>query len=488
MRRSTNMVRYRTAPLVLFVACAPAEVATAGRTVVRNANVVMLAPDAPTAIVSGKTILIDDGSITAIKIPSDEDLRAGDMLVDAGGAWLVPGLIDVVGGGAVPYSEVTRSPMRGVTTLAGHFGPKRIAWYAKLNVEAAIHAPSLVDIPAGDQGPWPSMTVPPEARTPDAVARHLIARTRERAASLGLTDRGAIAIGQRGDLIVVGKNPLEYPDTLAQPIEVVIGGSSMRRSAIETNLKMIAEADAAIAAQPAPGPAEQLYLVESGGLRVGRLVVARDGLRAVDWWGPPVDQTTTWSMTRSAEGSSQWAVQLTQVVQHGFTIEMRLNRQQHETTASAQITAPEKLPLNETTLAATPAEPLLDPVSLVLRMRERIAALEEGTHLDVEVIEPVPEQGKVKVGVRVLRLARIGASSVPVPVEAGERVLRIESRTGVDSASAAVPSEQAVAGWIVIDGSGQPLRASLVAPEGITEYFLSLPQPSPPSEPQVKRP
>ncbi len=455
---------------------------------IRNANLVMLAPDAPTAIIAGKTILIEDGRITDIKSPSDEDLRAGDMLVDAGGAWLLPGLIDVVDGGAVPYSEVTRSPLRGATTLAGHFGPKRIAWYARLNAEAAVHAPSLVDIPAGNTGPWHSVAVPVETRTPDEVAKHLIERTRQRAASLGLSDRGAIAVGQRGDLIVVARNPLESPDTLAQPIEVVIGGASMRRSAIETNLKMIAEADAAIASQPAPGPSEQLFLVESGGLRVGRLVVAGNGMRGVDWWGPPVDQSTTWAMATKAEASRQWAVQLTHVVQHGFTIEMHVDRMDRETSATAQITAPERLPLKATTLAATPEQPLLDPVSLVLRMRERVAALEEGTHLDVEVIEPVPERGSVKVGVRVLRLARVGATSVPVPVDAGERVLRVESRAGADPSSNAEPSEQAIAGWIVVDGSGQPIRASLVAPEGITEYFLSLPQPSPPSEPQVKRP
>jgi hypothetical protein len=30
-------------------------------------------------------------------------------------------------------------------------------------------------------------------------------------------------------------------------------------------------------------------------------------------------------------------------------------------------------------------------------------------------------------------------------------------------------------GWVVTDSAGVPVRAALIAPEGVTEYFLSLP-------------
>jgi hypothetical protein len=485
--------------------------AAADRTVVRNIQIVSFDQAMPFELQSNRTIIIDDGIITAIKPPSDEDLRAGDMLVDGGGAFALPGFIEVIVGPALTFSDLTRFPLIGVTTVIGDFDATRLRWYARLDREAAIHGPSLAPrSPAVDATessgakPWERVWSghwrtagegdrPAELPEPDhrIVAEVLREKSVATARRHGLSDRGAIAVGQRGDLVIVAKHPGDHPETLMEPIEVLIGGRTMRRSALETNRSMIAEADAAIAARPAPGADRWRFLIESSGLRVGELLVTADGRSGEEWWGPPIRQTTTWSWASPAvppeskpTESSGWELDLVERAEHGFTIAMRVARGSARTVVTARMTAPESRPPQSAEIDATPQAPILDPVSLVLAHRETLVnLLPEGKATVIEVLEPNPEAGSVKFGIRNVVIRRLPTNDPPVPVGPGELLWQIEEepRKGADP-----PAHGAISGWVVADATGAVLRASMVAPEGITEYFRSLPQPSSGSAPETK--
>ena len=490
---------------------------TPERTVVRNIQILSLDPATPLQPLRDHTIIIDDGIITAIKPPNGEDLRAGDMLVDGGGAFAFPGFLHVVPGPALPYSDLTRFPLLGVTTVIGDFDPVRLQWYARLDREAAIHGPGLAQrvpadgsVDAAIDKPWERVWTGHSQTDAPAIAAFLRAKSVEVARRHGLADRGAIAVGQRGDIVIVAKHPAEdptgFPGSLAEPIEVVIAGKTMRRSALETNRGMIAEADAAIASRPAIAADRVRYLIESSGLRVGELIVAPDGRSGEEWWGPPIRQTTTWSWRPRPvppEGKptdwSGWVLDLLQRSEHGFTIEMRAERTAARTLVTARMTAPESGPERRAEIEAIPDAPMLDPVSLLLAQRELLGtAVPEGSAIIIEVLEPIPEAGAVKFGIRRLLIRRLPAGGtpvplpvpIPVPVDSGELLWRIEA----EPSPAAQPStttqpasaDGAISGWVVTDPSGVVLRASMIAPEGITEYFRSLPQPRSGSAPETK--
>ncbi len=486
------------------------------RTVVRNIQILSLDPATPLVPLTGHSIIIEDGVITAIKPPSDEDLRAGDMLVDGGGACVLPGFLEVIAGEALPYSDLIRFPPLGVTTVVGDFDAARLIWYARLDREAAIHGPALAPKSPEHRAPSESLARPWERVWPvpqpddptrprvpadaTAIAALLREKSVETARRHGLTDRGTIAIGQRGDLVIIAKHPAGEPDafpaTLLEPIEVVIAGKTMRRSALETTRGMVADADAAIAARPPVGADRLRYLVDSSGLRVGELVVTPDGRSGEEWWGPPIRQTTSWSWEpRSATPGGQpepwsgWTLRLTQRTEHGFTIEMRAERSAARTAVTARMTAPEAGPERHAEIEAIPDRPILDPVSLVLADREALLPLEEGKAIVIEVLEPIPEAGAVKFGVRRVLIRRLASSETPVPRAPGELLFRIEDEPPANGAIAAPGDagiESLTRGWVVTDPDGTVLRASMLAPEGITEYFRSLPQPSSGSPPESK--
>ncbi len=435
------------------------------RTIVRNATLALLAEDQPTSTLANRTIVIQDGLITAILTNEDDGLKAGDLLVDAGGAWVLPGFVEGSTALMASYSECTRFPLRGVTTIVGRFGERRRRWFRHIESTAAFQLPDLKELPEVLSPLSPS----PPAATRDARAVQLRERTLGSAKRFGLLDRGRIAIGARGDLMIVTADPFEDLAGVEAPKEVFVGGVPMRIAELETARKMFAEADAELAGLPAPTPDRQVYLIESSGLRVGRLSLTADATAGEEFWGPPVRQATSWTI--SGAGSA-WLLSMSQVRPHGQTIDMSLEQKDLQIAAKLSVRGVDES--SESALLEAGAEhPLLDPMSLTLRLRDRIRGLKNGERIELDVVEPVPMPGAIKVGIRTIRVVAVDAVEAEVPTDAGERVFRIESPDG------------GIIAWVVTDEAANPIRGSLPAPEGVTEY-LGVPKaassPQPPAQ------
>lgn len=477
---------------LLFVtfALVPAGLVEASqRTVVRNATI--LTPAAGDADrlqrLDGHTVVIEAGLIVAVKPTSGEDLAAGDVLVDAAGRWVTPGYLDVRVDQPVRYSELARLPLEGVTALASPLTPAGRSWLLKIAAGAAMPLPSLV--PAADPRAASAPKSLADGASPEEVAAYIVARTRRCAAALGLTDRGAVATGCHGDLLLFDVDPLTHPGALWRPLEAVVEGVPLRLAAMATHRAMIEDADKALAALPTPGEGARTFEVESQGLRVGRLDCDMPALNVREWWGPPIDQETRWSLQPAADRPGEWRLVLHQSVRYGMDVEMTMERGAASIRATAQVVRPEKLPEVSTDLDAAPRWPLLDPITLATWERKALAAMEVGDRRDVEVVEPVPAPGKVRVGVRVLRFVRWKAEESPLPLRSGERLFALQSLPPVGPSQGRAegptePKEPEAIGWVITDHDGAPARASLLAPEGVTEYFLSLLQPPPSPRPQ----
>ncbi|MBL9119726.1 MAG: amidohydrolase family protein [Phycisphaerae bacterium] len=462
------------------------------RTVLRNATLVPLAPASPSSVLPNQAIIIESGKIVDIKSYVEDDLRAGDVLVDAEGRWVLAGFIEAVDPTPERYAALARGPLRGVTTIAARFGAIRKLWLERIAVTASIPLPSLADI--GDRELRMVVAPVPGPHAPaDEVAEYLIARTSQAADRLGLADRGRIAVGQRADFIILDRDPFVDPASVERPMEAIIGGVPMRRAALETHRNMIADADRAIASWPPATATDYIYEIESSGLRLGQLVIGRDAMKATETWGPPVEQTTTWELLRTSGHPDQWSFRLTETATHGHRISIDLDRTKTDILARAHVVGPDTVPAAEATIAGTPDEPLSDPISLFLRQRHRLGVLEAGGFADIDVVEPVPVIGKVKVGLRVLRCTRLSNADGALPFGSNARLFRIDaapSREAFGDAGAgnSPPKSTSTLGWVITDQNGLPHRAALVADEGITEYFLSLPQPGRSSEPQSASP
>ena len=81
----------------------PAANGTSGKVVIRNVGL-MLSGDIDRPILDADTVVVRDGRIAAVGREADCDTAAPDVLVDARGTTLAPGLID---------SHVPRRPRTG---------------------------------------------------------------------------------------------------------------------------------------------------------------------------------------------------------------------------------------------------------------------------------------------------------------------------------------------------------------------------------------
>ena len=494
-RRSVYMhrfIRFVGASACLWCLSVAHGLAPGQRTVLRNATLVPLDPANPSSVHPNRAIIIEGGKIVDIKSYADDDLRSGDVLVDAEGRWVLPGLLEVVDPPPERYAALARGPLRGVTTVAARFGATRQHWLERIAVTASIPLPSLADmqVPELRSQPRSRLGANPSA---DEAAKYLIARTSLEADRLRLSDRGRIAVGQRADLILLDQDPFRDPASVERPIEVLIGGVPLRRAALDTHRKMIDEADRAIASWPHLTGNDYTFEIESSGLRLGRLQVGRDALKATETWGPPLEQSTSWELVPTPSQAGHWSFHLTESAVHGHRITINMDRTATDLRARAQVVGPEETPAVEATIDGTPDEPLTDPMSLFLRQRHRVSTLQVGGVVDVDVVEPVPALGKVKVGLRVLRCTRLSNADGPLPVGIAERLFRMDAapnRSAFDNAGPEGGQSKPVdtLGWVITDPDGLPIRAALVADEGITEYFLSLPQPGRSSEPQSASP
>jgi hypothetical protein len=481
------------------------------RMVVRNATIIAFDEAGGSTTHPERALVIEGGLIVAIKSYEEDDLRPGDGLVDARGMWVMAGLIASAEVAPERYSEIARLPLRGVTTLAAPFGPTRLRWFDRVAKTASLPLPSLVDCAVEKRPSRAHIPSLGDQPTATEIVRHLVGRTRGEAKRLGLNDRGDVSIGLRGDLLILDKDPRVSPQSVEEPIEMLVGGVVLRQSGLQTHRAMTAEADQAMASRPVSPAGHRRFEIESSGLRLGHLTLSRNSDAGVEWWGPPLQQTTTWQwkngdaaareepsapkpgVSKSADKSSAWSLSLTQEVSNGFRIAIAIERGESSTTARAQLVSPEVLPATETTIEALPVEPLLDPISLASRRGEALLRLKTGESVEFEVIEPVPTSGTVKVGVRTIRFTRLAQLACPVPVYGDKLPFTIESlhpvgdgRSTPEAASGRPGAD--VMGWVITDPTGQPVRASLVAPEGVTEYFVSLPQPDPNPRPETGLP
>lgn len=455
------------------------------RLVLRHATVVSWNGDGTPTVANGRSVIVERGVIVDIKESQASDLRPGDVLVDAEGKWVVPGMVLARAEAPDRYGSMTRELLRGVTTVAAPFGARRVDWLRRIAATAALPIPALADVQPVAMGGSSAQKQRSAEQMAISAAAELRRRTLDAARDLGLRDRGDIAVGQRADVLIVDRDPLADVDSVEVPIEVILGGNPIRSIALITHRAMIADADRAIAGHSAASEGLDRYEIESSGLRVGLMDVRRDGSSGADWWGPPIEQVTTWTRA-SMTGGTGWSLDLIEDVAHGFRVSMHLECGAATIFARGQVLRPEELPPAEMTLDATAQAPLLDPISLVRQNWSALSNLAMGASHELDAVEPVPMLGKVRVGVRRLRVVRQAPDRAAIPPEADQRFFLIEDLSAIaDDGSGSRVSEF---GWVITDRSGVALRAAIVASEGVTEYFLSLPQPAIRSEPQEQRP
>jgi hypothetical protein len=436
------------------------------RTVVRNATIVHLERSEEAPLERGRSIVIERGVITAIVARKDEDeLRPGDLLVDAADGFVLPGFIedapafDELPGRLPPsYATLARRLLAGTTTIAARWQPRRVAWFRTIEATASRRIPDLAAIDRRS-----------EAAPSDAVGRRgmLLARTAGAAERLGLHERGFIRVGMRGDLVVFAADPREASTELDRPTQVVAFGYPLRAAELETGRAMIADADAAIDARPLPAAIEVpvVYDIESSGLRVGRLVVDALGRTGEEFWGPPIRETTAFTVVvdDAASGANRWRWSATQersvARDRSETLGIEIASAAGSLRSTARVVGGE-LPPSTASIEATADEPLVDPVSFLLRLRSRMAPLAVGERLPLTVAEPVPQTTTVLIGVRSLALRRVAPTEAPVPAAADERVFALETGEGTPII------------WAVLADDGRPRRVSSIAPEGVTEFLL----------------
>jgi hypothetical protein len=465
------------------------------RTVLRNATLVMLSSEGEARLLPHHSIIIEEGLIAGLKVSEQGDLRDGDVLVDAEGLWVVPGLIEISPVPASRYAELAERPLRGVLSIASSYHASEKAWLERAAKTAALPCPSVLSIDEktlqASLAAATRATAAPSSR--EEAIRWLFTRTQGEASRLLLADRGSLAVGMRGDLLILERDPLSDPSCVERPKEIILGGKPHRNAALETHRKMIATANQALAARPSdPLPdavlAEQpwIFEIESSGLRVGRFTMARDATAATEWWGPPIELSNSWRYRPAPPATKGWTLRLVEDVTHGMRTAIDLEQRATDLWVKAQVTRPEELPASEATIPAVADAPFVDPLSLVQLEWHRLGRLEIGESIRIEVAEPMPMLAKVKVGVRTLSIVRLAERDAPLPLRAGRWAFRIDALPGQEAVSKS-ESKQASPepiGWVITDSSGIPQWAGLDAPEGVTEYFLSLPQPAHSSEPQ----
>ena len=448
----------------LFVSLVGSDVqAEAGlRTVVQDATLVALEGEDPSVLKPHMSIVIEGGLITQIAPANEIELREGDVAVWAKEGFVLAGLLEAIPGRMPSYAELARRPLRSVTTVATQCDEASLEWLRRVAANSPFALPSVARAPAG----LAVRSLEPETSidTRSKRAAWIRERTAGIALDAGLTDRGVLKVGARGDLLLLRNDPLSDLAACFRPEQVVIGGKPVRIAEIDANRDLIGRADLARTRWPAPSEGTRSFDIEAGGLLVGRLDVARDGQSGVERWAPPVDQRNTWSSHGPADA---WTLQMEQVSGRGEGFRSTVTRQAKATAVKVE-PVPEnpKTPPSETTLDAAVDLVLLDPICLLLQYRSAVAALGVGERLQVETLELVPGPNSVQAGISTLRIERVAPIDSPLPIQQGSRALRLVATGG------------SVIGWVEVDAGGEPLRAALSAPEGITEYRSTPLQPS----------
>jgi hypothetical protein len=448
------------------------------RLLIRDATLLAVESDGSESARPHVTIVIERGVITAIVPASEIALLEGDVPVDARGAYVLPGLIEITGDRTLTCALAVRRTFRGVTTLVAPLSEIERSWMQRVAHDTAFRLPDLLAAPpqAAASVPLPQ-TGPDPADSRRSRIRWLFERTAGDAARAGLHDRGRLAVGQRGDCVLLRGDPREDLAVVERPEQVVLNGRPLRIAELEVGRSMVERADAAVASfrrEAADVSSASAFLIESGGLRVGHLTLGADARSGDERWAPPVNQRTTWTRTG---GSSDWSLELRQQINGAdveahvrrvdATLRARIRVRPIEKPAGPVTAAPADPPWVEDTIPVPADGPVLDPMSALGSERTRLAALALGAALTLDLAELNVGPEAVQVGVRTLRLVRVAAADCPMPVGRGEFVLRLETASGHEL------------GWAELTTAGEPLRAALFAPEGITEYLPEDPQPRP---------
>jgi hypothetical protein len=453
----------------------------ADRTVVRNARLVPLREQDAAPDSSPLTVIIEDGVISAVRPGVPDDLRAGDVLVEAGGRWVMPGRIEPFEGDSV--AALGRLPLRGVTTVVGPFSATELRWLQFVAPRSAFDVPDLVARPAPARpGPPPAQDSPLELRR-----GWLRSITTDVAAAAGLADRGSIAVGQRGDLLVLADDPLRLFATVDAPWQVVLNGKALRIGELAGAREFQAEVAAEVASWPPPVPAAIVFEIESAGLPVGRLELGPgphtsderwaspvgERTRSVVWFGPerepldvngPLEPPLERSPPPGPAPLWTGSVRFESTGGPASTLEMTAEPPAWHrgfpwgrTVARARAAVGNGRSEDAWFLAPV-AAPILNPMLGGAMWSGRLTALAPGEALTFLGLEPTTVPSGIRVGTRRLSIRRLGEGEGPLPTMPGDRLFRLESELG------------SPLGWLTIDGEGQPRRAALLAPEGITEY------------------
>jgi len=461
-------------PLRLLEACALALItlsaqAAPPRIVVRDVTLLLLNSDAPTAMKPHMTLIIERGVITEIRASTPDDLAQGDVPVDIRDGFVVAGLIESAPGPDASYDACARRTVRGVTTLFGTWTEAERRWLRRISETSVFALPDVQPAPTSlnaDEAP----RVPSTPRTDAGErARRLRALTSEAAERAGLPDRGRIEVGQRADLLILAKNPLEDFDAIYAPTQMLLAGRPARIAELAANRSMQERASDAIEGFGPPTDGRRSYAIESGGLRVGRLDIKPGGTTGLERWGPPIDQRTTWQIDGPTES---WGLALEEVRSSGPVFSIRVRRQGGGLLATVR-TNEEGAQPTETVIPSPADGPLLDPIALAIAHRSQMAQLTTGKELRLDLSEIAWPNGSLVLGIRTLVITAVAPAECPMPAPSDARTFLIADQNG------------GVKGWLATDVHGEPIRAALVAPEGVTEYLAGSKQ-SPPKPPIAK--
>lgn len=446
------------------------------RIVVRGA--VLTADDGPRA---GMSIVVEGGVIIAI-VPDGEPtatLRPGDTPMDARGDVVAPGLIAWHPIAAPTYAELARAPFDGVVTVVAPCDARDVAWRRRIGETASFRAAELLPAPVGAAEALATLERlhalprPGPTATRSERSAWLRARTVEMASAAGGPPRGALEVGQQADLVFLDADPRDDLSTYDRPIQVLLGGRPARRAEMETNRRFVEAARRALDLMtPAPKPRIS-FDIESSGLLVGRLDVAPGGDAATERWVPPVSTGHDWRLVRRG---ATWSHEGLMTIGERTRLRVEASRVEESIRVRGWLEGADA-EVSETTLEAGADEPLFDPVSVAARRRDRLMRLGAGESDEFEVVEIQPVDQSLRMGVRRLAWRRMEVG--PVGIDAArERIFRLEASTP-GAAAASPPGE---IGWVVLDASGLPRWAALIADAGITEYRRR-PQPSAESVP-----
>jgi hypothetical protein len=234
---------------------------------------------------------------------------------------------------------------------------------------------------------------------------------------------------------------------------MVLAGKPLRIAELETSRSVQARAAEALAAL---GPAEVgrlSFMIETAGLRVGRLDIDATGAAGLERWGPPIDQRHSW---RFDMRPGHWLLELEQVeVSSSYSIRLECDgAAMHARVLSGEAGAKP----TETTISLPSDGVILDPISVALANHEVLAKLEVGESLALDLAETAWRGASIVVGIRSIKVSRLAPKDSPLPGPATARNYAISE------------GKDAALGWLIVDASG-PIRAAIRADEGFTEYL-----------------